>query len=366
MKKNIYKGAMRFFVVLIISLFNTGCNEDQDILQISQSESAILATLDINRIELDGSNTDNPAITFSWEEANYGVQTAINYTVEIAADQAFTDPVVAGITTSVTSLTLSVGELNSSADMAGLTPFEWNNAYTRVVASLGNQNGVAAISNTIELELLPFYNYPVKDYFLVGDATAPNWNNDNNNPPLFRDPSDTNVYYYTGFYANGAFKMLEFKGQWQPQWGTNDGVNLAPNDGSDPGVFNLTNGAGLYEFVANFNTNKFTIAPFEGSTTALTSVGIVGSSSPGGTSETAMVQSSFDPHIWQLNGVRLTRGEIQFMANGSATWGADTAYSGQAAEGSTNIPILVEDDYDVWFNDLTGRYIMIPINLSQS
>ena len=28
-----------------------------------------------------------------------------------------------------------------------------------------------------------------------------------------------------------------------------------------------------------------------------------------------------------------------------------------------NIPVVVQDFYDIWFNDLTGHYILIPLNL---
>jgi hypothetical protein len=39
------------------------------------------------------------------------------------------------------------------------------------------------------------------------------------------------------------------------------------------------------------------------------------------------------------------------------------SFSGTATVNGGNIPVIVEDDYDVWYNDLTGHYIMIPLNL---
>ena len=55
-------------------------------------------------------------------------------------------------------------------------------------------------------------------------------------------------------------------------------------------------------------------------------------------------------------------GGVQFETNTGATWGGDTAFSGMASEGGPAIEIVVGDDYDVWFNDLTGEYILIPQN----
>jgi hypothetical protein len=54
------------------------------------------------------------------------------------------------------------------------------------------------------------------------------------------------------------------------------------------------------------------------------------------------------------------------MVNGSNAWGNTTDFSGKATLNGGSIPVTIEDDYEVWFNDLTGEYHLIPINLSQS
>jgi starch-binding outer membrane protein SusE/F len=76
-----------------------------------------------------------------------------------------------------------------------------------------------------------------------------------------------------------------------------------------------------------------------------------------------MNQLSFDGHLWFANSVRLTPGEVSFVTDGGANWGSNSSFSGIASSGGSAIPVIVEDDYDVWFNDLTGRYILIPLNL---
>ena len=85
-----------------------------------------------------------------------------------------------------------------------------------------------------------------------------------------------------------------------------------------------------------------------------------GSSAP---PSATMTQSTFDSHIWYVNNIRLVPGDLQFLTNTSSVWAGSTSFSGQATENGGNIPVVVEDDYDVWFNDLTGRYILIPLNL---
>lgn len=63
------------------------------------------------------------------------------------------------------------------------------------------------------------------------------------------------------------------------------------------------------------------------------------------------------------NNVTLAAGDLSFVTNTGASWGSDKSFSGVATEGGANVPVIAGDAYDVWFNDLTGDYIMIPLNL---
>lgn len=347
-------------------LFFAACEDDNDIFTVSETVPVVLSELSISEIELDAVNSANPVVTFNWSAANYGQQTPVNYTVEISADAAFTNPVSTGTVSGITSVTLSVLELNTAVGTAGLPPFAWNTVYARVTSSIGTQNDLEVVSNVVSFSVYPFFNYPYKDYYLVGDATQPGWNNNNNNPPLFRDAANPNLYHFVGYYAAGQFKVLEVKGLWQPQWGTNDGstIDVNPGTGTDPGTFPLNNtaisAAGYYSFSINYATDTFTFAPHSTSGAAtFTSMTIQGSA----LSATTMTQSSHDSHIWFANSIRLTPGDLQFVTNTSSVWGSTTSFSGTATLNGGNIPVVVEDDYDVWFNDLTGHYIMIPLNL---
>ena len=364
--KNIKNISAASFIGLLLLIF-TSCDDSSELFNVSANpNAAVLAALNFTTLELDAVNTNNPAVTLNWQAANYGQQTAVNYSIEFASDVDFTTPVVASTITGQTAITLSVNEINAAAGYAGLNPFEWATIYTRVVSSIGTQNGLPVPSNAIQFDLYPFYNYTFKDYYLVGNATAPNWNNNSNNPAVFRDPTDSNVFYYTGYFGAGEFKLLETKGLWQPQWGTNDTstIDVNPGGGTDPGTFPNNNAAiasaGFYQFSINFASNTFTFEPFDASgATSPASLTIQGSS----TADIAMTPLTFDGHIWYATAVRLTPGDVSFVTDASASWGSTTSFSGVATDGGGAVPVIVEDDYDVWFNDLTGRYILIPLNL---
>lgn len=368
-KIQMMKNIKRFSVITIIGilfLVFSSCDDTSEIFTISAPTAPVLSELGFTNLELDAVNTGNPAITLNWNEADYGIQASINYAVQFANDEAFTTPITAATITGNSSITLSVNELNSAAGNAGLNPFEWKILYARVVSTLGSQNTESAISNSIQVNVYPYFNYTFNDYYLVGSATAPDWNNNNNNPALFRDASDTNVFYYTGYFGSGEFKVLEVKGLWQPQWGTNDTstIDVNPGGGSDPGTFPNNNSAiaaaGYYTFKMNLASKTFTFDAFDATgITSPASLTLKGTS----TADIAMTALAFDGHIWYANNVRLTPGDVNFATGAGSNWGSSTSFSGVATDGGGLIPVIVEDDYDVWFNDLTGQYILIPLNL---
>jgi hypothetical protein len=368
------KNLKRISIVMLamVTLLLSSCNDDSEQFVVSSPTAPVLAELSITDIELDPVYTNNPAITLNWSDASYGVQTAINYSIQFSSDSGFTSPVTVSTVTGAFTVTLSVNELNSAAGSVGLPPFQWNALYARVVSSLGTQNSLQSESNVIQMNVFPFFNYIYKEYYLVGDATAPGWNNNNNNPPLFRDPANDNKYYYTGYFGAGQFKALEVKGLWQPQWGTNDGstIDVNPGGGSDPGTFPNNNSpiatAGFYSFEIDFseNTRTYTFSAYDASGAAnFTGMSVQGSATPNGGTPTAINQLAHDGHIWYINNIHLVPGDLQFITNTASVWGGTTEFAGQATENGGNIPVVVEDDYDVWFNDLTGRYILIPLNL---
>ena len=355
-------------IIGLVLLFLSSCEDTTDTFQITSPNAPVLADLNFSNIELDPINTSNPALTLNWAESDYGQQTAVNYAIQFAGDEAFTAPVTAATITGQSALTLSISEINAAAGNAGLNPFVWSTLYTRVVASLGSQQSEPINSNTIQFQVFPYFNYVFNDFYLVGDATAPGWNNNSNNPALFRDENNTDVYYYTGLWAdNGHFKVLETKGLWHPQYGTDDGSafwgTTATNSSPEPERFPYGGGDGIpegfYTFTINFGSNTFTFEPFDASgISSPATLSIQGSS----VETTAMTALTFDGHIWNISNIHLLPGDVSFLAD-SGTWGSSTSFSGVASNGGGSIPVIVEDDYDIWFNDLTGRYILIPLNL---
>ncbi|MAW94530.1 MULTISPECIES: SusE domain-containing protein [unclassified Leeuwenhoekiella] len=351
LKKSFFLGAL----VLLAS-----CSEEDEKLTVDAEEAALVANLDIDRISLDQTNPGNPAVTVSWSEAEYSMPTPISYVVQFASTSDFANPVNAS-NTSVTEVTLAMSAVNNTANALGFVPFEWQQAYIRVKASIGTTDSQIQYSEPIGVMLYPYFSYPYDDYYLVGAATAPGWSNDNNNPLLFRDPFNENQYSYTGKFNQDFFKILAQRGQWAPQYGVEGGnLKLRPTeDQPDPPSIESTV-AGYRTFSINLANNTFSFKEVEDVPAAFSSVTVTGNAG-GDVSLTAL---AFDPHIWYVRSTPLEAGSITFSANGM-TYGSDTEFSGTAEVDGGSIPVPVKDDYEIWFNDITGEYAMIPLNFSK-
>ncbi len=322
-------------------------------------------------------SSGNTALTMNWTDVVLTSDLDINvtYTLEAAAaGSSFASPVSLGSVTNLTTLSVTHADLNAVALGIGLTAGVAGNVDLRIKAKNTNESGDVLTRTTLTrtISVTP-YNVSFPNLYFVGDATTPGWNNNNNNTPVFRNQNVPNNYVYTGYFKAGAFKLLETKGQWQPQWGTTNvagalGVN--PGGGNDPGTFNVTTaGYYTYSFTTVGQGGSFTVTPFSASgATTYTSMGIIGSATPNGWgSDTNLTQDVNNPHLWYALGVAMTSGN-EFLIRGNGDWnlawkynGSQQLYGTSMLNSGSNFPFNAPSgNYDVWFNDLDGSYTILP------
>lgn len=365
------------FVTLIG--FNA-CTSDDDVVFIAQPDPEGINFVNTfsSQYILTSSTAENTAERFVWNEVDMNVPTNINYDVLGSTSQDMSDPALLG-STARTNLAVKVKQLLVLADDAGLDNDPATDApnngtlYVQVIATAGTAGEMVHASevhsiNVVIPETTGEEEEILPNFFFVGDATAAGWNPDNNNTPLFRDAENENIFYFTGrFDGSGdkeGFKLLEILGQWQPQWGLDNGsLSNSTILGGDPSAFPVDADA-YYSFTMNIDEMTYSFEPYDASGAATyDAMGIVGPAQVGGwDADTDLTQSEFDPHIWFANDVELSDGEMKFRANDAwdASWGDTTFPSGQGT--NDNDPNINAGGgvYDVWFNDLTGRYILIP------
>lgn len=334
------------------------CNEIDNPKIIQQTPSNIVsAPSAIVLTEADSAEV----ITFAVSAADFGVPSEVTYILQVDRQGANFDSPLDVATSTTTDIAVRADVLNRRALAKGLIAGEAGQLEFRVRATSG-RGLPAIIGQASMITITPYASAEVlRNLFLVGDATKPGWENNNQNPALFRDPENPDLYVYTGFFRAGAFKLLENLGQWRPQWGTNDGTTIAVNDGdNEPDAIAVAT-AGYYTLTVDLSDNSFSFVPFEGPTDVVFgTVGIIGDATANGwDASTAMTGFAFDPHIWRITAT-LTGGEMKFRADNdwAVNWGANTAISGVAVQDGPNIPVDA-GNYLIWFNTLDGRYIMI-------
>lgn len=314
------------------------------------------------QIVLDGGSPNSVASTFTWSDYEYGTQ--VNYLVEIAKSGT-ENYVTAGAVVDARQIALLNSELNDATFRLGLPAGVSSDVDIRVTANTSSVGGsLSAVSTPVTISITPYLAF--KNLFLVGEATMAGWSTNNGNSALYRDANELNKFYYTGYFLAGGFKVLEKLGDntWNPQWGLKDGVVSVSNpDGSgEPAVFVIPS-AGYYTFELDILEKTYSITAYTGDTSVVQpQIGIVGDATPlGWDAQTNMTKSDFDAHHYSLRNVTLKVGEFKFRVDDSwaVNWGTNVAFSGQATPGGPNIPVTQAGVYDIFFNDLDGRYVLV-------
>lgn len=373
------KNRILLLSIICIGLFGlTSCtDEDNFRLQAPQSVEELTMTNGLlPEYILIQETFGNVAERFTWESPDFGVQSNVTYDLEYSVDGLFENPVVVGSTTE-NQISITIQQLwdlaQTNLELAPNTDNNNGELFFRIKAQLGAaqaENSPASVSSTQVLFVKLIESggeVPIVDLFFVGNATAADWNNNNNNPPLVRDPENPNAYSFTGkFLGNSSeFKLLEVRGQWQPQWGLDNEIFISSDDlGFDPGSFVVSGDDGYYTLNVNTEDGTHDFVPFdESAAPTYPTIGIIGDSSPGGwDADTDLTQSAFDPHLWFINGIELIDGLAKFRADNdwATNWGSNTALTGYGSFDGPDIPVTA-GTYDVWFNDLDGSYVFIKL-----
>lgn len=360
---------LKFLMIAMVAVFAASCDVDdvENRPVVTGGDAPVLtAPEEGNLYTLNGDNIDGLAERFIWTPANFGDGIIVNYTVEIdSLGHNFDSPVILGATVGTTQFAASNGILNDAILALGGVPEQPGSYEARIRASVGD---MVLYSNIVEMLITPYQGVvPVKHYYVVGTATEYGYDNNNNNMPLFRDAANQDLFVLTAYFAMGELKLLENLGSWQPQYGTNDNLTLAGSENGDPGAI-LVPAAGYYTFTVNFADMTYSLEQFDASSAPVyTTIGITGSATPegwpdNGVQDVNMVNPTTNPHIWKVDNITLSENAAKFRAEDdwATNWGGGTAPAGTATLGGQDIPVPTAGTYDVWFNDLDGRYIFIP------
>jgi len=273
--KNIFKGKALF---LIAAIALNSCSDREEVaVAITPENGVMLINPTTNSIVLSKVNKNLPAISFTWDAADYGISTPKTYTLEIDAIEGdFSDPEIE--VTSNTEITLTHGKLNAMVLSKDLI--------TGVVGQIK-----ARIKTTLNYGASPFYSKeeiiavtPYEDLFfplplsgtlyLQGDALPSNWGYPvPEAQKLTKIPNKAEFTITTTLIGNRNFAFISSNSAWgnpayvglvanQPFTGgpfTENGSNTSPPwIGSPIKTPPLT---GIYTITIDFVTGQYTMTP---------------------------------------------------------------------------------------------------------
>jgi len=357
------KHLFKIFTLLVVAFFVASCEKDEDLAVVNDGTDPVISANKTSVVLLNDQSA-NEAVAFSWVNSDFGVPIQITNQLEFALKgTSFASPKIVEIPVGTKSYSMIGNDLNNIVLSLGVSSVVATDIEVRIKSTAV---GKTHYSNILPLKVTPFINGPVYTYtdlFLIGDATAGAWDNVSANAKIYPlvKTNTANVYTYTGYFAQGGFKIIKTPGSWDTQYGMGSAGVLSTSSASG----NITvAGSGYYKLTINTAALTYTFTAVPAPTMSYTSISMIGTASSDWNTDVDMEQSTFDPHVWVKKNVMLSSGEFKFRANHdwATSWGVAQEFFGTAAVGGGNIPVTTTFHYNVYFNDMTGDFSVIPVN----
>lgn len=242
------------------------------------------------------------------------------------------------------------------------------NVEFRVITHIGNVLVPSSASNIFQARIIPYKALNTPVLYIIGDGLI-GWDNSvgaiGKDLQVFFGNTNEDVsigkYTYTGYFKKGAgLKLVTKAGDWDSAYGSDSEGTLVAKGG---GNISTPAADGYYTFSVDLKALTYSFKAYADGTAAPTydKLGVIGSATSGGwDTDTQMIQAT--PHIWVINGIKLTAAEIKFRANQAwdVNWGGKSAnLPFGISDSGDNIGIEKAETYFISFNDLTKNYVII-------
>ena len=340
---------MRLFSYLTIAAFVAfglySCDRDSGPTMSSDPDAPVITGPDDGQsFELTEDQADEDLFTIEWDRADFGYDAAVEYDVQISeTGNNFEDYQVLGSTTE-TSMTFSVGEINAVLLGMGFPAGEPVDVQIRVMAVVDGSD-VEVVSEYISMTITPYLEEVELAELQVpgGYQSASNYGNDwaPDDEEVARLYSFDDDDVYEGYVYLAEDDMFKFTqgASWDVNWGDDDGDGTLDEDGAD-----LEGEAGQYRIIVDLNTMEYD--------TMTTEWGIIGEAVGGwDEGDDIMMEYDMEEHVWTAD-VDFDAGEWKFRAN--ETWEdidyGDNAGDNEVDEGGDNMVIEQAGNYTVTLN----------------
>lgn len=348
---------------------------------------------------IDLSQTDSLRLT--WSQPNWGFPLVVNYNVQISTSGEFTtsyaDQVAdeSGATVAdyyaldiTNQCANNVAAKDICRAIAALSGWESEDevlaeqeVYVRVQATpnaKAEQKGLTICSNVVKLNTAPYY-IALKDadpemWYLIGACIGDGkWTNTPEalgvsnftmsiiSGAKYNSNTGKGSLVFNGYLTTDGFKIIRQRGDWNDQWGMNDGAFVFQDGGSG----NITVAEnGYYTVKLNNEENTVSIEPYDGAAPKVyESIAICGEFN-GWDATNAMTPFSTAEciaghnHLWSYTLEAPAGGTTaKFLTAGSwdTNWGGSEFPYGVGVGNGANISVP-EGTWIVTFNDVDGSY----------
>ncbi len=257
---------IKYTILTLLSVLVLFSCEEKEKIQIDASKATPAAITSPSSIVLTEETADN-SITFTWSEADFGVDLSITYRLEMDSAGTFADDdaIVTLYEGQALSYTTTVSLLNSAiTGQLHFAPGVETTVHFRVVSSV-SENYTEPVS-AVDFKLTPFestdFGTPI---YILGDGTLIGWNNSTASQMVYLGEGEYETFVYLN--ATGYWKFVEVPGQWAPQWGQESGdassgtlIRRPTDSDPDPSGISVPGTAGWYRIGVNLDDKTYTVA----------------------------------------------------------------------------------------------------------
>jgi hypothetical protein len=282
---------------------------------------------------------DDTLVTFEWSNPDYGFSAAPDIKIEMDnAGNNFANPKEFATTTG-TSYSLTVGDMNSTMLGLGFTPLQEASLEFRVTATIADTS-TEKISEPITVNITPYSTCrQCPEIYVPGSYQAASGYTNNWSPadaPALTTVDLTDNYEGYVYMANGGnqFKFTADR-NWSLNWGDDGADGTLDQNGTNISVAD----AGYYKINVDLNSMTFE--------TLNTDWGVIGSATANGWDSDQDMTYNPSSRVWSIT-ADLSEGEIKFRANDD--WAlnyGDNAGDGTLERDGSNIAIDAAGNYTI-------------------
>lgn len=320
----------KLFILTLCSFALLSCEKDEDqaILRVG---TAPMLQASASNIVLTEEDAANDAVVLTWNEADFGYDAAVEYTLQIdTAGNNFATPYTVSMGSDLEK-SWTVEELNTLLTKLKYTAEEANAVPIRIMASVSEMVN-PVYSNPVTVTVTPYSTFVEPGYLYVPGGYQ-GWSVDN--APALISVEDNGIYLGVISFVGADSKEFKFTPQrnWNTDYGQGDTPGSLRVQGGNLTVPNFE----TYMITANLNNNTWSFAPY--------SWGLIGSAtSTGWDSDLDMTYDNV-AGVWRIT-TNLTAGEVKFRLNNA--WDVNLGGTGGTLElNGPNIPIAEAGTYRI-------------------